>query len=430
MPATVANALNIFISYRNTAFGKTVARQLFDGLKERGYNPYWDKDFIEAGELWDQQIYHAVLDSDVLIVLLDDHLLEKPEWIQREVDTAHAAQIQILPYLLESVDPAKLLERLNMPRTQYLLYDTTPDFARLDDRLMTLAKQTQDAQTRRIQALEDKWKSRQPIKDRARNELSVERFKLPEHRQHPARIHIASGAIHQLPGVEVIVNSENDHFQMSRFHETFTVSCSLRQAGSLIHEASGAVLEDTVQWELDAYVNEVIKARPVRLGYVVPTSAGHPESALRTINGTRYIFHAVTVTVTPQFRQRSMIPIETDDGIRKCTVNVLNLVAQVNRKHGIIAPESLVMSGGRKPFDEQLAASRQYTDIRSIIMPFFGAGYGGRRVDEVIPPMLHGIREFLSDNPDTSLQDIYLCAYFQQEIATLRNQMREVFDPA
>jgi O-acetyl-ADP-ribose deacetylase (regulator of RNase III) len=422
----VAVPLNVFISYRNTVLGGVIAQQLFDGLRNKGVHPYWDKDFLQAGDEWDETIYQSILESDVLIVVLTNEVIES-DWVQREVDTARAAQIQILPYMVEARQPDLILKKLDLDNRQYWSHATPPDFDKLIRRLTSLMEKTREAQEKRVQSLQDRWRNSQPIKEPAKNATSIARFKLRDN-THSTTIHIASGRIQEIKNVDVIVNSENDYLQMSRFHETFTVSYWLRHCGAFINNVNGDLLEDTIQWELDAHINEFIKSRPVAQGYVIATTSGHPRSKLRNQNKSRFIFHAVTVAVFQKFRNKKMIPIETGEGIRECVINTLNHVAEVNAKNGVISPASLIMNG-RSPYDEQMGSSASYEPIRGIVFPFFGAGHGGRLVEEVIPHMLEGINDFLQDNHDTSLTDIYLCAYFKHEVDLVKKAMSDIFEP-
>lgn len=416
------NPLNVFISYRTTALGKLAAERLFTELSNRKFKPFWDKKSIEGGMEWDEKIYKSVMDSEVLIVLLEDDVVTS-DWVPREVDIARAAQIQILPLMLDSKEPEKVLKRLALDKYHFIAYGTEFDHDKLCDRLTELAEITRQEQRQRIESLLEKWK-----KKPAANNLAYGVYQL-RNTQHDTRIYLATGSMHEFKGIDVLVNSENDHLQMSRIHENYTVSSRLRLAGSWTKTGSTRILEDTVQWELDTQADALEEGRPVDLCTIFPTNAGHPKSVLRQRNKVRYIFHAVTVSVFAKHRKQTMIPIETDEGIKECVWNCLDQVEKVNLNSGIISAPSLIMSDGRQPYQEEVAAAQDYQPITSIAFPIFGSGHGGRKVRDVIVPMLEAVRNFLSDNPKTSLTNIYICAYSEDDIAPVRDAMNVIFDP-
>jgi hypothetical protein len=364
------------------------------------------------------------------------------DWVQREVDTARAAQISILPYHINpDADPDKIkkaLERLGLEKVQHLAYGNAPNFAVLDERIVKLALDTRENQQKRIQALKEKWQSaaRPNIEKTSpeRPKMSIAPAYKLRGLDHPVRIHLANGGIQQMRGIDVLVNTENDYLQMSRAHERHTVSAQLRYCGSLME--NGLITEDSVQLELDAQVNfSNTGARPVKLGQVIATNAGHPLSDLRkphpkTGKRNRFIFHAITVSMFPEFSKEVMTPISDNNGIRTCTRRVLEKVIEVDRKRGVISATDFFTPLGRNPHDEEIALRDEYHPIDSIVFPIFGTGHAGRGIPDVLPWMLEGIARFFEDNEDMiTLKDIHICVFFEQDVPMVRQQMERVFDP-
>jgi len=114
---------------------------------------------------------------------------------------------------------------------------------------------------------------------------------------HPCEIHLATGDITAMKGIDVIVNTENDYMQMAPIYERGTLSAHCDAEGALIR--NGHLIEDTVQQELDQQIakSPYFVSRPVSMTQIVPTHAGHAESRLVKQRHVRYIFHAATVRV-------------------------------------------------------------------------------------------------------------------------------------
>jgi O-acetyl-ADP-ribose deacetylase (regulator of RNase III) len=434
--------MKVFISYRRTDFGIQIAKWLYKGLIRLDYQAFLGEVSIPPGERWDEEIYKNILESDVLIVVLQREVIES-DWVQREVDTARAAQIRILPYLIDKQSDMnskkEVLEKLNLVNYQWWEHTSLDDdsFPPLIKRLENLAEETRKKQQQWVDTLTARWAAqKQPAED----ELRVARFRLKQF-AHPTSIYLSTGRIQEARGIDVIVNTENNYLQMSRIHENYTVSSRLRVAGSL-RNSQRRILEDSVQRELDAQLDySEDSSRPVELGCVFATNAGHPQSSLRSEDPdrdspVRYIFHAVTVSVfhdtSTSTSKWMMVPISNDEGIKNCTTACLEKIIEVDLAKGVISPPELTLRKGRVPRkeEEEIRDANEYKPIKSIIFPIFGTGHAGRKIDEVIHPMLEGIREFLRKRKSLkTLEEIHICVYHKQDINMVRDAMAEIFDP-
>lgn len=433
MPAPV----NVFISYRNSDLGSNFAPMMFTELQRRKYDVFIDKDGLRAGDMWGEKLREEVLNSDVLLILVESEVLSS-DWMQREVDTARAAKIRVLPYVIQrSIQQEEIeavLKKLGIEGMQFDRHDPMTNYDALCERINQLAEVTRNEQLKQLELLEEKLDRNRPgskevVKQPAENDPHRAAFylQLKDGTLHPTQIFLAAGGMHDFYNIDVLVNSENDHLQMSRVHEGKTISSRLRYCGSWIE---GRILEDSVQIELDAHVNFNYKGRPVDIGTVIPTNAGHPKSTLRAKNKARYIFHVVTVQVFQKSRNVTMIAVETDEGVRDCVINCLNTVEKVNDAKGLITPEQLVMPDDRHPYKDETAVQATHLPIQSIILPFFGTGHAGRPIELVVEPFLKAIRKYLLDTPDTSLRQLYISVYFEDDIELVKKKMSELFIPA
>jgi hypothetical protein len=65
-----------------------VATEMYDRLKEAGYDPWLDKRSLMAGQNWDYEIKKAVKGSEFFVVLLSQNSVGKKGYIQREFKLA------------------------------------------------------------------------------------------------------------------------------------------------------------------------------------------------------------------------------------------------------------------------------------------------------------------------------------------------------
>ena len=82
----MSNPPQIFISYAREDY--RVVRKLYDRLKAAGYKPWMDKVDLLAGAAFDKAIPKVLRESDLFIVCLSPHSVNKRSFIQREINLA------------------------------------------------------------------------------------------------------------------------------------------------------------------------------------------------------------------------------------------------------------------------------------------------------------------------------------------------------
>jgi transcriptional regulator with XRE-family HTH domain len=102
---SMRNTLRIFLCHASEDKGNV--RQLYTQLRDEGFQPWLDTEDILPGENWDQAIRQAVRNSDVVLVCLSSHAVQKTGYVQKEVaqalDVAEEkpeSTIYIIPVLL------------------------------------------------------------------------------------------------------------------------------------------------------------------------------------------------------------------------------------------------------------------------------------------------------------------------------------------
>lgn len=415
----------VFISYRNVDFSKGIARQVAEYLQNTGhYDIFWDFTNIRPGDEWKRTIlenlYGSEVDtmvgiSDVVVVLLEKETMNSV-WVQREIDVARGAHISILPVKISKDVTSADLAKFGLDELQYLMFDSTASgWETLIRNIDLRANETYHLHRSLVRKLNRKRMDAQI----ARSKRKHTSFKLHSNAdaEDCCQIHLTTGDIISHPNIDVIVNTENNYMQMARVHEKHTVSSRLRYSGALFSANGINLLEDTVQLELDGLIDQ-LAGRPVRLGNVIVTNAGHHNSDLRS-SGIRYIFHAATVGVEYADHERRMAPMRDMGAIRNCVMNCLNKVAVVNRAKGVVSLPDW------RHHQIELAARDGYRDLDSIIFPLLGAGEAESRPQPVVEAMLDGIESFLEANPDTTLRNIHICAYRDRDVAVVLHEMRQ-----
>lgn len=405
------SGITVFISYTVISPSKEIAQTLADKLREKGCKVFFDVDKLHGGDEWANVIYQNISESDVLCVLLQPGT-ENSVWVQREVDVARGAHVKILPLQISGAadETAKVREKLAISATQFISNPVNENYEKVLDAIVELSKRTRDDQKEWTKSLE-----RKRTDDIAPSNKSFATYSSPQ-RAFPCQIHLATGDYTTLSGIDVFVNSTNDYMQLAHFYEKRTLASSLRLAGAL--KLAGGRIVDSVQEELNRQLAGI--GLPLEMREVIATHAGHPKSRLMQENGARYIFHVAASQVNVKLFKESRIPITEEDGIVDVVKNCFEKVREVNRDCGVI-------SIGRSPHHaEELANIDTYQPIKSIIFPLFGTGSGGLSITEIVPPMLRGIMEYLTDHksdPHLNLEHVYLCAYVSSSVKWVKDIM-------
>jgi len=409
---------SVFISYKTgeddgLTFTANTIRQHLDRPDDR-YKVWMDVGSLRAGEEWNRQIYAQIPRSDVLLLLMAESTA-KSNWVAREVDLAKGARVTVLPVLIRGgFDTKAVMERFDLATVQYvkLLNGSEDELQSLVRAIDELQGKTQKAQQ---QWLSELLNTHERVSYRGKHGRSDRAFVAYDVGVggKPCSVRVAAGDMFEMGRFDVYVNSENDYMQMARIFESKTVSSLLRYYGSDLDKA-GRIVDDTVQRELDEQIRSdaSIGARPVLIGTVVATNAGHENSVLRRKLGGRYIFHTATVAVEGDGPDKRLRCNLMNAGIRRCVRASLDKVAEVDGAHGVGLP----------------AGAGEYRAIRSIILPIFGAGHGGRPAEEVIPALVEGVKEFLIDAAEQEkktpgqfqLEEIYVAAFLEEDALALR----------
>jgi O-acetyl-ADP-ribose deacetylase (regulator of RNase III) len=427
----MANATKLFISYKTgEEDGLTFcAHTLHQFLSQRPheYEVWLDVVNLKAGGEWDSQIYEQIPNSDVLILLVAE-ATAKSTWVAREVDYAKGARVPVLPVLIRSgYDIKSVMERFNLNTVQYvsLLNGNKDELEKLVRSIEDLKLNRAKAQAAWLEKLTSQ-QPREPYVPKRRDWQDFPPFTIEGS---GCQVGIAAGDLFEGADIDVYVNSENDYMQMARIFESKTISSLLRYYGSKL-DGAGRIVEDTVQDELNLRIKEDdIKTRPVEIGTVIVTSAGSEASHLRKRKG-RFIFHIATVSVVGDGPNKSLECNLVEASVRRCVRRVLDTVLEVNKKRGVVSPDKTEQ---RKL---QEAAQGTYQPIRSIVLPLFGAGHGGRPANQIVSPVVQAIKEFLIDmsaddkKAEMTLENIYITAYFKDDVelihATLIEQFRSM----
>jgi len=422
--------LNVFISHKR-ANGEAVqiARNIAERLTAEKFYVFIDVLQLDDADLWRDRIISEVQKADVLLVLLQAKTAES-DWIQREVDMARGLGIRIIPILIDKlVDVKKAEERLELGGIQWVLNfdESAAAYERLINTIRRRAAGENGTWPRQQQWIEERHDHWRPVK--ATDQLSVYHVPLPGY-THGCELHLATGDITRLRRrdgkrvFDVIVNTENDHMQMARIFERDRLSSALRREGAYV-DHTGALLEDTVQKELDLQIDTQFR-RPLTIRQVIPTHAGHIQSRLVRNTAARYIFHAATAHVDDTHKPGIVNSI-VGDAINDAVYNCLELIHRIDVQNGQIFRE------GTEPFlrDKDAATIGPYTPIESIIFPLFGTGHGGLDVESVAQHMLQAFREFPQHNPliehQMQLKRIYLSVFAEDHVPVVRAAIEEMF---
>src|ERR1700685_1779015 len=81
----------LFISYKRSE-SSAVAQQLYHALDERSFDVFLDTLSVRAADLFQEQLWHRMADSDV-VVLLYTASIHSSGWVEREVERARGMKI-------------------------------------------------------------------------------------------------------------------------------------------------------------------------------------------------------------------------------------------------------------------------------------------------------------------------------------------------
>jgi len=129
---------DIFISYRRDG-GDMTAMYIYQALKERGYNVFYDLEVLRAGKFNDALLENIRACKD-FVLILSPHALDRcgdeNDWVRKEIAEALRQKKNIIPVMLNGfVFPEQLPEEIDDVRYQNGLTATTEYFMESVNRL-------------------------------------------------------------------------------------------------------------------------------------------------------------------------------------------------------------------------------------------------------------------------------------------------------
>ena len=198
------------------------------------------------------------------------------------------------------------------------------------------------------------------------------------------KLALITGDLRNVQGIDVWVNSENTNMQMARFYD-FAISSVIRYEGA-VKGRTGHVIEDVIQDELNTIL---AGERSVPEAEVIATGSGE----LQKKYGVKAIFHAASV------RGAIGEGYEPIRGIHRCVTNALALMDD----------------------SENNAAG---TELASILIPLMGIGFVRGDFRPLLERQVEAALEYLTENPDSSIEDVYFLAWSEQELALCQSVFR------
>jgi len=245
--------IKLFICYKKALSGERpnekagILHYILSQDQEKRFDPWIDDSGLPMGLTWEKEIYHQILISDVLLVLIGPGTSES-QWVRREIALASALGIAIVPlgFDLNQTElekelnaleiahlQAKVTHNIKLNKMEVLIRELGADFQSAYE----LTKKNQKETLRDLLA---RWN---PPTPKAADNQKAANFTLSAGgRSIP--LYVASGDISKIRNIDVLVNSENDYMQMARFFESRTVSSMLRRRGARIRDGK---YEDTIQ---------------------------------------------------------------------------------------------------------------------------------------------------------------------------------------
>jgi O-acetyl-ADP-ribose deacetylase (regulator of RNase III) len=409
----MTDKLHVFISYKKLegsvtpAYATNIAAYL---EQYYGVEVFIDIEKMHTGEDWARRIYSEIQQADALILLLEPNTANS-EWVQREVDFARGANVALLPLLVvdrTTVNIDEAVKKLALASIQHSRHfqQRPEDYDALAADIRRLAIETRTAQRQHARQRERHWYAlpTDALKQKQRT------YRLKDGKAPNLTICLTVGNILDMPpgSLDAIVNSENDYLQMARFFEVNTLSARLRRFGAWFDK--GRLREDTVQQELLQRGGDSL---PIPLRQVIATSAGHVKGDLRRVKKIKVILHAITVQFDVGNIAEPVRSFNSDDAFQETVRECLLKVDEVNQDAAF-----------RESIDPE------FKEIRSIAVPMFGTGMGGRSIQEIASHMVRGMHRALLDVGAFSLREIHLLVYSPYEVGPVQEALDDTLDLA
>jgi len=221
------------------------------------------------------------------------------------------------------------------------------------------------------------------ISDRPRVITSCDVYRYPIKDTDKA-LSIITGDLRNVRGIDVWVNSENTNMQMARYFD-FSISSVIRFEGAKKNR-TGHVSEDLIQQNL----NEIMAGeRSVPETEVIATEPGE----LKRKYGVKAIFHAASV------RGSVGEGYEPVPGIHRCITNALALM-------------------------DNPAENSAKSKLTSILIPLLGILFVRGDYRPVLKRNIEAAIQYITDNPTTSIVNVYFLAWSEQELILCQSVLR------
>jgi hypothetical protein len=194
-------------------------------------------------------------------------------------------------------------------------------------------------------------------------------------------IGLRTGNIDKIKDVDIWVNSENTNMQMAKYYSG-SISAIIRYLGAK-KDITKNIVEDTIQNELEELMGHHTSVNP---GVVIPTSSGDLEKT----HNVKKIFHAASVN--GQIGKGYSPIIEVDRCVR-----------------------------------EALELTENYSDLKSILIPFLGTGADKGDSEIIIPSLIQTAINYLEENPECALEKIYFIAIMKSKFDIAKNTLVNLF---
>lgn len=397
----------VFISHKSSKLNNLMASGLKNYLEKKGHTVFLDIEELHGGMEWAKTIYDQISKCDVLIVMVTEDAASA--WVQREVDYARGSRIEILPIVVNDTDLVrnadgvttadKVMDRLAIDVRHFVraISPEDPDYRyiQVENDVRKLVQTTRKSQKQWMDELKQIWDEQ----DEANECLNPPKVPQPQRASyfflqnnqavHPCKIYLAGGDITRISGIDVLVNSENVYMQMQRvFAKPVSVSSIIRLNGARWRGIT--IEEDVIQNELNLQIyGEKGYGTPVSVGDVFITSAGHENSDLKK-HGFKYILHVAALDAKAR---KGETRLGDANDVRKCIQGCFAKLAEIP------------------------------SPVKSIIFPMLGTGYGGLSVLKCAEATVDAVKEYLAQNPTSTLSEIYLCPYKLEEIEIVEDYM-------
>lgn len=149
-------ARRLFISYKRTE-STGVAIQLFEKLEQAGFDVFLDTHSIQKGEVFQEELWHRMVDTDVVVLLNTKGFLES-DWTQQELAKASAMSIGILQVIWPDHNPepsSGLSIQLTLTSDDFQNNDISSNSRLIDNSISQIINMTEALRARSLGARQD-----------------------------------------------------------------------------------------------------------------------------------------------------------------------------------------------------------------------------------------------------------------------------------